>query len=231
MIISMHSPKAGGSSFRNLLKKEFGLFFREDYGDLPIIKSLENRSRDAEAHRRRVRLYKWRLLQLTNVQCIHGHFLPYKYLDLVDKPKVHFVTWLRDPLERMASHYYYWQRTYKGKKSHHLHQQVMEEKWTLEDFCLSSRFRNIYSQYLYQFPIEHFDFIGITEFFDEDLAYFSKKFLNKREIEAPTSNTNPNKGNKPYISDPDLISKIKEFHSEDYAIYEYGLQHRANRED
>ena len=45
-----------------------------------------------------------------------------------------FVTWLREPLQRLVSHYYYWQRSYDpaADDTSSLHRRVVEEAWTLQ---------------------------------------------------------------------------------------------------
>ena len=48
------------------------------------------------------------------VACIHGHFLPVKYRIALARRPAHYVTWLRDPVERIASHYAFWRRDYDG---------------------------------------------------------------------------------------------------------------------
>ena len=38
--------------------------------------------------------------------CIHGHFLPLSYRHLARRADVRFVTWLREPIDRLLSHYH-----------------------------------------------------------------------------------------------------------------------------
>ena len=45
---------------------------------------------------------------------------------------------------------------------------------------------------MWNFPIEEFDFIGITEFYDDDFSYFTSKFTPEYELNViPDSNKNP----------------------------------------
>src|SRR5205085_9196261 len=111
------------------------------------------------------------------VECIHGHFLPVKYLLLAIRREITFVTWVRHPVQILLSNYYYWRRTYEPDTSPRLHRQIVEEDWSVERFCLSAEMRNLYGQFLWGFPVENFDFIGVTEFYEEDLAYFAKRYL------------------------------------------------------
>jgi len=229
LIISLHTPKAGGSSFKKVLKKEFKNSFYADVRDRPINKSFNKRVKDVENFRNKFNFSYKLYYQLFNIKCIHGHFLPYKYSYYLDQSDAIFVTWLRDPLERLASHYYYWFRSYNKKKSSHLHRKVVEEKWTFDAFVFSTEMKNFYHQFLYKFPIENFNFIGITEYFDEDLNYFSQQYLNKKAGSIPKYNTNPNKNGSYFKNNSDMKNELMKFHDLDYEIYNYALQKRKKR--
>lgn len=228
MIISLHTPKAGGSSFKRVLKDEFKYSFHTDNKDRPINKSFDTRIKDAENFRKKFKFIIEPYHKLLRVKCIDGHFLPYKYKHYLDRPDVIFVTWLRDPVERLASHYHYWFRSYDKKRSSNLHKKVVENNWSLEKFVFSSEMKNFYHQFLYNFPVDNFDFVGITEYFEEDLNYFAEKYLNKNINSIPKFNTNPNKIGK-YIDDPKMKNELKEFHHLDYSIYDHALRKRKNR--
>lgn len=227
MIISLHTPKAGGSSFKILLKNHFKDTFKEDYDDMPINTPVIERQLRAETFRKNFKTFKRYLLEIKGTGCIHGHFLPYKYSPLIGKKNTVFITWMRDPLERLASHYYYWQRTYDKNISGSLHKIVIEDKWTFEEFCFSTEMKNFYHQFLWQFPIENFSFIGITEHFTADMEYFAEEFLGVKNIKIPKVNINP----KPsiYFSDDSLVGKLKEFHNKDYELYFKALEIRNRR--
>jgi hypothetical protein len=72
-------------------------------------------------------------------------------------------TWLRDPIERLTSHYYYWVRDYNPKTAGKLRRRMVEENWTLEQFCFSKKIRIIHTTFFWGFPISRFDLVGITE--------------------------------------------------------------------
>ena len=221
-------PKAGGSSFKKVLKEEFRYSFYTDNKDRPINKSFDKRVQDAENFRKKFKIKIEPFHILFNIKCIDGHFLPYKYKHYVKNPKVRFFTWLRDPIERLASHYYYWFRAYNKKKSSYLHKRVVEDNWSFEKFVFSAEMRNFYHQFFYKFPVENFDFIGITEYFEEDLYYFTDKYLNININSTPKSNINPNKKGK-YINDQEMKDELIKFHHLDYEIYNYALRKRKNR--
>jgi len=205
-------PKTAGSSFRITLAKHYGDRLLLDYADYPIHTPAKLRNRKAlqDASSNEIRHFN-------NFDCIHGHFLPVKYLPL-KQHGAKFVTWLREPLARMVSHYNFWFRTYDSVSSQHLHRRVVEEKWSLERFCFSLEMKNFYSQFLWSFPLEHFDFVGITEHFSKDLECFSRQFLGNTFSDEPRENIAPSDTSDTPLPNP-LRERFMNFHSEDYGIY------------
>jgi len=72
----------------------------------------------------------------------------------------------------LPSGHYYWKSSYNEKSAAPLHRKVITEDWSVERFCLGPELKDLYSQFLFGFPLDNFSFIGITEFFDKDYAYF-----------------------------------------------------------
>lgn len=167
MLISLHMPKTAGSSFLKAREAHFGERLLKDYDDIPINTPKYRRNARALSN-----CVSNRSNQLDGVDCIHGHFLPIKYYLFGRKTKATFITWLRDPVERLASHYLYWRQAYKPETSKPLHRRFMEENWSWERFCFGPEMRNFYSQFLWGFPLKRFNFIGIFEHFDENYQYF-----------------------------------------------------------
>jgi len=216
MIISVHLPKTAGSSFKASLHQNFDHKLLLDYEDLPLNTPVFERNKNVftsgliNAER-----------DFGETECIHGHFMPAKYLLLNSIKPLKFVTWMRHPVDRVISHYYFWQRRY-NPDAPPLHKRIVEEKWSLEKFCLSDEMKNIYQQFLWGFPIWNFDFIGITEYYEADFKYFSDCFFNKK-VDLFNENINPNsKGG--YAISKSFRKQIESFHAEDMELYE-----RANR--
>ena len=221
-LVSVHLPKTAGTSFGKSLLDRFGDAFLRDYGDRAISKP--------EFERHKLALLSSIEIAnkgLGNVSCIHGHFLPVKYLLLGTLEKLTFITWMREPVDRMISHYNFWQRAYDPATAAPHHRQVIEERWTLEDFCLSPRFRNLYSQYLWAFPLDNFAFIGITEHYEDDLAYFGDHVLGVR-LRTERLNTAEIKTSPPRV-DAALRRRIEKFHEADCCLYRRALELRQAR--
>jgi len=88
MIVSLHVRKTAGTSFQEMLKREYGERWLLDYGDWVGVNSPEaiarRQERAADVRRRRDEL-------LASYGIIHGH----QYIDLF--PRVDFVAFFRDP--------------------------------------------------------------------------------------------------------------------------------------
>jgi hypothetical protein len=221
-IISVHLPKTAGTSFSASLKTHFGDRYRDDYNDGGISGLARERFRAAVSAG--VVIAKQ---GLDGIDCVHGHFLPAKYLLLGTRRDLIFVTWMREPVARILSHYAYWQQSYDERTALPHHREVIEENWTLEKFCLSEQFRNIYTQYLWGFPVEKFAFIGVSEHYREDMLEFSERFLSAR---LQPQHLNPTKYIVPCSGlDENFLDKVRDFHADDVRLYQRALQWRQVR--
>lgn len=227
LIISIHMPKTAGVSFRATLEEHFGEGFSHDYADFPLNQPPQTRYESAikagEAVNRS---------DFSSISCIHGHFLPVKYLELANGRDCKFVTWLREPLARLVSHYHYWYRTYdeSSLSTAALHRRVVEESWSLEDFCLSKELRNVYTQFLSGFPMDKLDFIGITEHYEQDLRHFSEHYLCEKVTAKMLNRRSDSAVKVPEEQlSTDFWETVSVFHSEDIALYNMALARRSER--
>ena len=229
MLVSLHLPKTAGTSFLRLLESHYGAGLLRDYDDRPLNRERWQRRATALGGCLRNALPAG---HLRGIECIHGHFLPVKYRLLGWRTKVRFVVWLRDPVERLASHYFYWQRSYDPVNAEPLHRRVVGEGWDLERFCLGPELQNTYSQFLWAFPLSRFDFVGITERYAEDAAFFAREFLGTATPDTAPENVNSTQragDDTVYISDPGFRRAIEEHHAEDMALNQEALNMRVAR--
>ncbi len=225
MLVSVHLPKTAGSSFVSALEQYFGDHLLRDYDDLPMNRSTTRRNFSAIGKSLLPSKFN---KQKEEIHCIHGHYMPVKYRFLTPSKSKIYVTWMRDPVERLASHYYYWRRTYHPDSAARVHRKVVEEDWSLERFCFSKEMRDTYAKFLWGFPARKFAFIGITEDFERELARFSGQILKDR-LPVPSLNRNPSKDRRPYIDDPEFRADIERFHARDMQLYQYALQLRERQ--
>jgi hypothetical protein len=220
-------PKTAGLSFRAALEKHFGDGFRHDYQDYPLAQT---------AARRREQAAAWgetaKAADFAGVECVHGHFLAAKYLPLAESVPCTFITWLREPLARLVSHYRYWLRSYDSDPAlvSPLHRRVVEEKWSLERFCLAPELRNVYTEFLWGFPPERLNFVGITEFYADDLRYFSQEILGNN-LALHTLNQGPGEVNGGGETLPSVSGRrrIEACHAADISLYQHFLRQRKQR--
>jgi len=214
LLVSLHLPKTAGTSFASSLEAAFGAGYRPDYADLPM---------QAGRWHRRVHAVRSGLALRDGlpsaITCVHGHFLPLKYRLALTRRHARYITWLRDPVERVVSHYHFWRRDYDGRDpAQPLRNRMLREDWSLERFVLGPELRNVYSEYLWGFPVSRFAFIGITERYATDLEWFAARHLGGSAV-AATALANPERGGEPYLLDPGLRRRIERHHHADMALY------------
>lgn len=237
MLISVHLPKTAGTSFEHSLRQHFGAQLKRRYADKPLHHHPLRRNLRAAreglggGHRQEA---------ASPTGCVHGHFLPLSYRHLARRADVTFVTWLREPIDRLLSHYHYWRRfagmpdardtaqdTTQHKMQDKLWRRMHEENWSFEQFARRRELRNVYRAFLWGFPRERFDFIGITEHYASDLREFGQRFLD-RDLRPAEENRNPEPG-EGYSIDRGLRDKLERLHARDLALYRFALERRARR--
>lgn len=212
-VIFVHIPKTAGTSLMTSLREDVGNTFF-DY---------------STTKRWWSPLGKYRCildsLTTTNISepVIFGHFLAAKYADAsllgFKKRKGHlYVTFAREPLQRAISHYHYWDRV--ELPGHRLWRQFRKERWPLDRFLLSCKMANIYSKYLWGFPIENFDFIGLSERYEESIRLLIEAVPALRNLKSRNENVNPNSAGQGYAVDASLADAFKKLNVADYEIYE-----------
>ncbi len=219
MVISLHIPKVAGNSFLRALERQYGAALHRDYSDMPKIQRYLSGD-ISPIHASELHITE---LDHDPPQCIHGHFLPAKYLTYRANANVRFITWLREPVDRLVSHYNFFFRTYDPQTAGPLFKRIVEERWTLEKFCFSDEYRNVYSKYLWNFPLENFDFIGISEYYDEDLRRFSENFL-QRPLNSYRLNCATEGKTGQYMLDSGFRRQVESFHYKDVELYRMALE-------
>lgn len=209
-LVSIHIPKTAGTSFIHSLKKQ--------YGDQKVAR--------IDIHDNRVKINKIPVdsaYVYKNTIVIHGHFT----IDSLNKhlslpPKIPIITWLRDPVERVISNYYY--------LSKRLDEELMEEKKGLN--ILSKMRRSLLeyaedeincnriSKFLKGIDLKDFFFIGTVENYDEDIQELGRK-LNWSTLEIVTHNKT-GASNKSVV-DEQTKALIRSYNKKDQALYEQAL--------
>jgi hypothetical protein len=161
MIFSVHIPKTAGTSFRNALKERYGDRLALYYGpNDPATHPLLRVSRRALVDRVPV-------LEKAGISVLHGHYTLDVVRDAVADPSRQVITWLRDPIDRLVSHYsFIKERPTKWA----FDTEIKAGALPLAAFARKRRFRNIATRYLAGVALEDLAFVGVTERFELGLA-------------------------------------------------------------
>lgn len=224
-IISLHIHKSAGLTLLNFLQREFNQKYvvqiEQGFGcDTKIDKMLQ-----------RVKPHH---------TVFHGHIRTNPWF-ITHPPKKHqWITFIREPLARMASEYLYihqysnayqkiprWARYFSEQRS-----------MTFKDYCFMPEVQNFISDHFNTDGINdlnQFAFIGVTEYFDAELNSLSKVLNIRNSGRIPPKNKglnlHPNlaKEVNEVINDEDFKKKFKNFHNIDYQIYDIAIKSREQR--
>jgi hypothetical protein len=106
---------------------------------------------------------------------IHGHFSGTKYLSL--RPRAQFITWVRHPVARLISHYFYY-KEYPGDAHapHEVHLAV-KAGISFADFAALPTIRNMMTNlFLRDVSFDDLAFVGVQERYATDLAILTRQF-------------------------------------------------------
>ena len=121
-LISVHIPKCAGTSFSTVLRKTYGESLLGDQVDQPM-----DPERPFQKNFAAWKEEQDRKPAPPGKRAIHGHFWAGKY----DRqaPNAKRITWLRNPIKRLISHYFFWLST--PELPHSLHKHVIQNKLSL----------------------------------------------------------------------------------------------------
>lgn len=213
-LISIHIPKTAGTSFRNTLRAVYGAkaVIRLDIG-LIWQETMIDEAVYTEAEIPR------------GVAVVHGHF---SYAALRDRFPVDtgipVITWLRDPVERVISNYFYLAKR--------LAEELNEEarglnilsrmQRSLTEYARCEAARNRMSKFLSGISLEELRFAGLVEHYDEDLSRLAGIM---GWTDVPAFNHNQTGRDTSLVSDEE-IAEIRALNAEDVALYERAVQLR-----
>ncbi|MBD3248797.1 hypothetical protein GF336_02015 [Candidatus Woesearchaeota archaeon] len=113
----------------------------------------------------------------SKTSCIHGHFSSTTFSDIY--PNAQLLSWVRDPIERIISHYYHWKKNLDIKNNHCI--KMIRNRLSLKEFIEMPESRNRQSFFIDQ-NIDNFNFIGILENFEKSISLLLKKVEDFKEI-------------------------------------------------
>lgn len=143
--VSIHIPKCGGITFREILLAIYKHDCLLDNGLCPIPPKFGES----------IYPNNWE-----NYNVIHGHFDYAKYNHLP------LITWVRDPLDRLISLYHYWQ----GRNQNDIFPKFMKNN-SLSIYQFAEFLPNVQTMFIGE-KVERFMFIGLVEFYEKSLKRF-----------------------------------------------------------
>lgn len=234
VLIFLHISKAGGSTLHTILEKQYpgvGHYFTS------------GNPRGEEKGR-------WERLSMEereNISVVRGH-VNYGVHEFIKKPSV-YITMLRNPVERVISHYYF----HKRDVGHYLHKESLSENWTLEDFvCKTTENDNGQTRALagvldvYSFlragqsaisfggcgreileiaksNLRDFAVVGLTERFDESLILLKRTLGWQNAPVYVKENVTADRPRKEVVPQ-DVLDLIKKHNELDIELYRYATE-------
>lgn len=147
VLVSIHIPRTGGTSFHWILARHFGpeAVFRSDVADIA------------------------RVPVPAGARAVHGHFPARTAAGRW--PRARTVAWLRDPVERLRSYYRFWREG--GRIGSAPARALRGRRPDLLTFARQHR-TEVPGYFLGGFQLRRFDFIGVQERYREDATRFGR---------------------------------------------------------
>ncbi len=218
-LVSLHIPKTAGTSFRNILKSV--------YGEKAVVRvdiPLEN---EKASHEKAV---QGPACLPGETRVLHGHF---RVKDLAHHYRldagIPLITWVRDPVERVLSNYFYLQKVLRGILEEQKRNVALLNKMerTLLEYARAEIARNRIAKFLDGMKAEDFLFIGVQEFFEEDLADLSHLLHWKK---TPPLHHNDSELQRAPVSE-EIRKEIRSLNERDIALYKEALALRKKRRE
>ncbi len=221
VLIFLHIPKAGGSTLHRIIEKQYE---PSTIFTIPSFYSSKEEFRQAAE------------FQLKEIKVLKGHMF-FGLPDVLPNPST-YITLLRDPVERIISHYYYVLRT----PIHYLYKDVKSKNMSLKEYVcsgLSGELDNGQTRLIAGFNFSdtaqpasqemlevakqnlksHFAVVGIAEEFNKTLIILKKGFGWKMPFYVK-ENTTKNRLMKERIP-KETLDVIKKHNELDIELYRY----------
>ena len=199
-IISIHFPKAAGTSLRKQLKSHFRSSFLY-YNNDPLTASGFETVDDLPK----------------GVKAVHGHFRAARY-DAVSN--AFRFTFLRDPVENLISIYFYWLTL--RPFGHPWHDKFVSEKPSILDFGKYGPFRCLMSEtYFGNYDMSRLDFIGFYETRARDLPRLGELIGVNLNVEYHTNRTRNTEAQAALKLDESKKDALRTLLAEDVRFYEH----------
>jgi hypothetical protein len=146
---------------------------------------------------------------------VHGH---YQTDALTGRfPAARLITWVREPVERVASSYYH--RLREPDWQHPVCHELHTKKLSLAAYSALPLVRNEMTRFFGSKSPADFAFIGLVERYDESFRQLGA-LLGLRPVPPRRDNVNPDKATPEYAIDPGIRREIEQLNEEDVILYQ-----------
>ena len=206
-LVSIHVPKAAGTSLTRALQRHFGPTLLLDYGRNPF-QSPEPAPVKAGPE----------------VRAVHGHFHAGRY---TSARKAFSFTFLREPVDNLISIYFYWKSLPAAPMA--LHQRFQAERPSLLEFARYPAVSELGRLFFGGFDMARLDFIGFYETRTADLTALTRLTSIDFDPLLRVNRTNPlfDQAREAVKADATLMGELRGLLAEDVAFYEAALERRG----
>jgi hypothetical protein len=217
-VISVHVPKSAGTALRRAMIEVWGrqrILF--DYDDRPLDPASAMHV-DPDGFRERVAASL--PTALAGKRIVHGHFNPWKYAGLAAGAR--WITFLRDPVRRTISHYYFWRE--RPRSGNNLHAYMLDQDLSVFEFARLPFIRRFYTDVFFGgVDLDTFDIVGLHETFDADLKRVERLLgtpLPVRADQNATTATVYRAEREALLADPKAMARLRDLLRDDLRFYD-----------
>ncbi len=231
MILFVHVPKTAGMHFKRVLLAVYSrdelVDDNDDHPELPGSKCHTDPvgwRRDAAAFVRNLQ---------PSAKMIFGHFSAAKYVNLL--PNAQWMAWVRHPVKRLVSNYYFLKTIPTAAYPNHVLLEAVQRGIGFEEFAEIPMMQNLVTQvYLRTLRLDDFAFVGLQEFFAEDLEELQQLLRWPRvQVAAEPTNVNPHPGYaeevRAILADREIVRRVERMNRDDLDFYAEALERRQKR--
>lgn len=205
---SMHIPKTGGTSFYDVLARNFDSVS-------PLLKRRDGRLGNGK--------YEWSQWRVCDV--VHGHF-KYDEIRSVMEEGDRLITWVRHPVDRVISNYHHFIRSITTDivNPEMAEWNLLRKNDSLLEYAGLEDNQNRMTNWFGESGLEEYEFIGILENYQNDMDELAK-LMNFSDSQAPLLNTAPQNN--------EVSSKnrrvIEDWNEDDMRLYKDIMEWRKQR--
>src|SRR5262245_8416038 len=207
-LVSVHFPKAAGTSLAKNLRAHFGEALALDYGHDPV--NPDHRLSEAP-------------MLPAGTRAVHGHFRGDRYREFRGAFRI---TFLREPVSNLVSIYFFW-RSFPAH-GNATHDRFVAEQPSITDFARHcSPIRRLMSMsYFGGVDMGCFDLVGFYETWERDMARLSTLLGGSLSSDLYVNRTNyAEAGNRQALmEDAATLATLRSLLADDVAFYEAARQ-------